>query len=239
MAPGWFAMQILWPPRPEAPVIYPQPAAQRFYPGVSAGLGKVQDESGCVVDGRGTGRAGPRRPPGAYPHGPSSTRRTEGYSEVQVKTDGQILNEFGESFQLRSPKELKDGPAAQARQVRSAPSEEHPLVDEPSVTLRIFYDDKPVEVKFQNGEALISEPREGQNVVMKIERLDKGSQALGAVLKVNGENTIFRERKPDLSCPKWVLHPGAPATRVVGFQADTIGASSGPCLCLPFEVRSP
>ncbi len=144
----------------------------------------------------------------------------EAIARFFVQTDGAILNELGESFQLRSLPDDGDDPAARARLVKSRPQEEFPLVHKPSVSLRIFYDDRPVELTFEHGEAVIPEPREGQTVTMKLERLDRSNVVLGAVLKVNGENTLFRQRMRDLDCAKWVLKPGSPATTIRGFQSD-------------------
>ena len=141
----------------------------------------------------------------------------------EVDTDGAILHELGESFQLRgAPGEKRDAaePAVSALQVRQDPQTRFPLQDKPAVSLLIHYDDKPVTFEFRDGEAWIPEPLENQTVTLTLERLDPGERALGAVLKVNGENTLYRERLRDFDCRKWVLRPGWRKTAVRGFQID-------------------
>src|SRR5262249_33947232 len=49
-------------------------------------------------------------------------------------------------------------------------------------------------------------------------RNSKGNERLGAVLKVNGESTLFRQRIPDPQCLKWVLEPGAAPIVIRSFQ---------------------
>jgi hypothetical protein len=140
-----------------------------------------------------------------------------------VATDASLLNELGESFQLRSVPGQEDGssdPAFLAQQVRQDPQTYFPLQNKPAVTLLIAYDDKPVSLEFRNGDAWIPEPQEGQKVTLELERLDSGELALGAVLKVNGENTLYRERFRDIDCQKWVLRPGWLKKTILGFQSD-------------------
>lgn len=141
----------------------------------------------------------------------------------EVATDGAILHEFGESFQLRGgsgEEETSADAAASAVQVSQDPDTHFPLRGKPAVTLRIYYDSSPVNVELRDGLAWIPEPQEGQAVTMELERHDPGERALGAVLKVNGENTIGRERLGDFYCQKWVLRPGWLKTSVPGFQFD-------------------
>lgn len=140
-----------------------------------------------------------------------------------VATNGAILHELGESFQLRGEPGQEGSmldPAASARQISEDSQTYFPLQNKPAVRLLIYYDGKPVALEFLGGEARIPEPSEGQKVTMELERLDSGELALGAVLKVNGENTLYRERFRDLDCQKWVLRPGWLKTPILGFQRD-------------------
>jgi hypothetical protein len=139
--------------------------------------------------------------------------------EMVAETDGLILNELGRSYHKRGlPNE--DLPGA-AKRVDESPQEAFPLREKQAVVqLRIFYDDQPVELELRDHMALIPEPRQGQRVTMLLERTDQGPQRLAAVLKVNGENTLYRERGPDVDCSKWVLEAGAKRQpiQILGFQ---------------------
>jgi hypothetical protein len=139
-------------------------------------------------------------------------------TQFMVPMDGTLLNKIGASFQRRGLGDPDDPDTAKlARQVRDDPSNHFPLRNGPVVSLKIFYDRQPVPLRFVDGGAVIPEPREGQKVILELERLDRQPRALGAVLKVNGENTLFRERQPDFYCGKWVLSAGRPIT-ISGFQ---------------------
>src|SRR5262249_5013881 len=77
----------------------------------------------------------------------------------------------------------------------------------------------PIEV--QDGVARIPEPREGQEVQLVLRR-GKAEGQLKAVLKVNGENTIEKQRLPDAACWGWGLEPErtAPVT-IAGYQVES------------------
>lgn len=139
--------------------------------------------------------------------------------QFEVDADGEILHEIGESFQLRGVPQAGIVPDAtsQIRQVQQLPESHYPLRDDPSIQLLIFYDEQPVTLEFRQGTAWIPEPREGQAVTFHLERLDAGRGALGAVLKINGENTLYRERQRDFICAKWIF-PDRRAYKVRGFQ---------------------
>ena len=53
---------------------------------------------------------------------------------------------------------------------------------------------------------------------LMLQRSDNQRGNLGAVLKINGENTLFRERFPDAECHRWVLPPGGRPLLLKGFQ---------------------
>lgn len=142
--------------------------------------------------------------------------------------DAGILSELGESYHLRSVggnDQPDREPAAQALKVRDDPASNFPLRDKPLVALRIYYDGKPVDIEFKGIDAAVPEPREGQQVRLEIERLDDGAEELGVVLKVNGENTLYRQRRVDRNCSKWVLNQQHKKTVIRGFQeANSRGA---------------
>lgn len=128
-----------------------------------------------------------------------------------AKTNGAILSELGESFHLRATEGVGvsgDELAKLALGVRRDPPGKFPLQDRPAVSLKIFYDDKPIEIEFTDSEARIPEPWQGQKVHFEIARLDEENGKLGVVLKVNGENTLYRQRRRDYDCAKWHLGAG-------------------------------
>jgi hypothetical protein len=97
----------------------------------------------------------------------------------------------------------------------------HPLDDPASpVVLTIQYDGQPVTVEFRGGGgAFVPEPNEGQRVSLVIGRRNPEDKTRYAVvLKVNGENTLYRQRKKDLDCNAWVLEPGEQPLTIDGFQ---------------------
>jgi hypothetical protein len=90
------------------------------------------------------------------------------------------------------------------------------------VTLEVRYDGRKIPFAFKNGKAYISEPLEGQTVELLLNR-DKTRNRYAVVLKVNGENTLEKERVPDLTCYKWVLDPGYGPWAIRGFHVgDTL-----------------
>jgi hypothetical protein len=98
----------------------------------------------------------------------------------------------------------------------------HPLDDPASpVVLTILYDGQPVAIEFRDGGAYAPEPSEGQKVSLRIGRRDAGDNTRYAVvLRVNGENTLYRQRKKDLDCNKWILEPGEQPLTIEGFQIN-------------------
>ena len=74
--------------------------------------------------------------------------------------------------------------------------------------LEVRYDDKPVQVQFKDGKFEMPAPKPGQKLTFVLRRQAAAEGRLAVVLKVNGQNTLFRERLPDAQCRKWVLEPG-------------------------------
>lgn len=152
--------------------------------------------------------------------------------EIRVKTTVQTLIDTGHSYLItrKTHPELfrgarggedsdLDGPAVNLSQRYSAhltttPDDSLPDLDSDApIRVRVFYGDEPVSVK--RGE--VREPQAGQKVWFRLENLS--DEVHGVVLKVNGENSIFRERLPDAECHKWILKPGG-SVNVRGFQTS-------------------
>lgn len=141
--------------------------------------------------------------------------------------DPATLGEIGESFHLRglfdegavklSQEQAAQKAVEQAADVKSSEAR-HPL-DDPAapVTLDVFYDGLPVAIQFEGGKARVPEPREGQKVSLTIGR-NGAKDRLALVVKVNGENTLFRERVRDLDCRKWILEPNRNSLTIEGYQ---------------------
>lgn len=131
-----------------------------------------------------------------------------------VDVDAAVLTELGESFLLRGA--FDNGKAVEAAaKVKTAP-DKHPLADRTApVSLEITYDGRPVRTEVKDGIVQVPEPKKGEKVAMVVRRLDRSRETYGVVLKINGENTLFRQRLPDLRCRKWVLEPSDPSTPLI------------------------
>ena len=86
----------------------------------------------------------------------------------------------------------------------------HPLSAqnaESPVRLKILYDGRPQPLSFPSGVAVVQPPQPGQAVSLEVSRTGESRERLGVVLKVNGENTLFRQTEPDARCRFWILEP--------------------------------
>jgi len=145
-----------------------------------------------------------------------------------------MLSELGESFVLRGA--FDNGTAkltfedSQVKKQQEAVKEaarvktqlaKFPHVDQSApVRLEVTYDGQPVQVEMRNGEAYLAEPMEGQVVQMALVRGAAANGRLGVVLKVNGQNTLFRQTRRDFDCNKWILSADHPRIVVRGFQKE-------------------
>jgi hypothetical protein len=142
------------------------------------------------------------------------------------------LAESGESFLLRGAFDDGQTEASHAKNRDKAYQEavkvqqqqsKHPGQDAgPPVALEVRYDHTKVPFEYKDGKAFIPEPREGQTVELGLKH-DGSKNRYAIVLKVNGENTLEKERVPDLACHKWVLDPGYGPWAIRGYQVgDTL-----------------
>jgi hypothetical protein len=156
--------------------------------------------------------------------------------ELVVRIRPEHLSEIGESFHRgafdgggldpapRDKEKRNELLLEEAKKVREK-ERPHPVeaTDAP-FTLEVLYDDKVQPVEVRDGQAWIAEPNEGQKVALRYTRRDRSDRTFGVVLKVNGENTLGREKLPDAQCRCWILGPqftDKPIT-VLGFQiSDT------------------
>jgi hypothetical protein len=130
------------------------------------------------------------------------------------------LGEMGESFVLRdiSRGAFDEGEVMQEAVKVHDKTNNHPaaLAGTP-VTLEVYYDNKKIPLEFRNGKAYIPEPNEGQSVHFRLSR-DGSQERFAVVLKVNGENTLDKQRMPDFECSKWVLAPKGGPWEIHGYQ---------------------
>jgi hypothetical protein len=147
--------------------------------------------------------------------------------QFTVATDERTLTEAGRSYRLRALlRTAPDEAATYAQEAEAGRAE--PALKNSLVGLEIYYDDQKVDIQYKNGQAWVKGPYKGQTVRFVLK--NRSAQPYGAVLRVNGENTLYKERSPSSQCRKWVLDPAEEVT-VVGFQTDQATAEK-------FEVLS-
>jgi hypothetical protein len=148
--------------------------------------------------------------------------------EFSAPTDARTLTENGRSYRLRQLFQEKDDEAASSASDTDAGKADNPLKNS-NIQWTILYDDKPMPIEFNGGVATVKGPVEDQQVAFRL--ANKGKDTYAVVLKVNGENTLYRQRFPSDRCRKWVLDPNDQFT-IYGFQVNQGNAAK-------FEVLSP
>lgn len=150
--------------------------------------------------------------------------------EIIVPTTTRMLIDTGHSY-LMTPKSHpklfegargrpdadldKDATDVSQKYKADSSNQELPSFErEAPVRVTVLYNGKPVAID-KNGN--IPEPKEEVNVSFKLQNLS--DDVHGVVLKVNGENTIFREKFDDKDCKKWLL---APRGKQIGNMRDTV-----------------
>lgn len=88
------------------------------------------------------------------------------------------------------------------------------------VSFAVSYDGMEVQPQIVRGVAQIRAPAPGQRVTLKLCRLDTTDRMLAAVVRVNGENVLGRDRLADIVAAKYVLPPEAEPVVISGFQKD-------------------
>jgi hypothetical protein len=152
---------------------------------------------------------------------------------LTAKMDPGKLSEAGESFVLRGA--FDDGGAettaagqkkTEAAVIKAAvkareEKKENPYfapANEKPVSLVVLYNGKPAPITFKDGKAQIPTPKVGTEIKFRLTR-DGSQETYGVVLKLNGENTVGKQKLPDLECRKWILVSGKSAT-ISGYQLD-------------------
>jgi hypothetical protein len=117
------------------------------------------------------------------------------------------------SFDIRQETTGKLQPQV-ARQHPLAPSSNSPIQFE------VWYDNQRQPIEFREGAAFMKEPREGQKVIFIVTRNGADQKRYGVLVRVNGENTLYRERTPDSRASIWILEPSLTKFSIQGFQLD-------------------
>jgi hypothetical protein len=171
-----------------------------------------------------------------------------GIADAVVPNRAAALVELGESFTLRGafdggkvepaakgkneakakndppvdlPKDKDQAAVKSAADIRDQKAGLHPAEDPNApVKLVVLYDGRPVKIEVRDGKAFVPEPSSGQTVEFKLIK-DTTARRYGVVLKVNGENTLDKQRLPDARCRMWVLVNGDPPITVSGYQLGT------------------
>jgi hypothetical protein len=146
----------------------------------------------------------------------AKTRKIEPVGEpFVVRLRPEHLSETGDSFtrgafdggqpQL-TPEKAEVKLMQEADKVRKG-EQKHPLQDaqKSPFKLEVLYDGVIQPVDFKDGQARIAEPDEKvKDVRVRYTRLDTSDRTFGLVLKVNGENTLFREKLPEIQSRAWL-----------------------------------
>jgi len=158
---------------------------------------------------------------------------------LTVPTDLEDLIDSGESFTTRGI--FDDGSVQESRKkveliakksldIRQETTNisqpqadrQHPLVPSSNspIQFEVWYDGQRQSLEFRNGAAFMKEPREGQKVSFIVTRNEADKKRLGVLVRVNGENTLYRERTPDRRASIWILEPSLTKFSVQGYQLD-------------------
>ena len=119
------------------------------------------------------------------------------------------------------PKDKDQSALQAAADVRDQKAAKHPAEDPNApVKLTVLYNGKPVPIQVRDGKAFVPEPVAGQRVEFVLAK-DAKAGRYGVVLKVNGENTLDKQRLPDARCRMYVLTNPGEAVTVRGYQLGT------------------
>jgi hypothetical protein len=138
---------------------------------------------------------------------------------LQARMEARTLTDAGESYLLRrGVADRGDTAAVASARLARQSKDSHPYFDKGApVRLEILYDDKPVPVEYRDGKAFVPLAKERQKVRLRLHR-DGRDETYGVVVKVNGENTIIKERLPDSEGRKWILSPKVKEYTLGGMQ---------------------
>ncbi len=97
---------------------------------------------------------------------------------------------------------------------------QHPSAADGNTPLKfeIYYNVQLQPYEFREDAAFVLEPLVGQRVSFIVRRKDNEQKRLGVFIRVNGENTLYRERLADSRSTVWIMEPNIKEFSVQGFQ---------------------
>ena len=119
---------------------------------------------------------------------------------------------------------IKKETAANNKPTNSAQHTLSPGNADAPISLEVRFDGRPMPLEFRDGAAFLQEPNERQKVTLVVRRKKDQTSRLGVVVKVNGENTLYRQKLEDAQCAPWVLAPELKEFEIKGFQTNTAEA---------------
>jgi hypothetical protein len=144
---------------------------------------------------------------------------------IETKTNGDAEKETKKEEALKEAVKEKALLVRKETLGKSEPqkSVNHPLAvtSDAPIKFEIWYADKQQPYEFRDGAAFVKEPAEGQQVILTVRRKSAEKKRYGVLVRVNGENTLYRERTPDPKASLWILEPNATEFGIYGFQIDT------------------
>jgi serine/threonine protein kinase/tetratricopeptide (TPR) repeat protein len=157
---------------------------------------------------------------------------TKVFNEFEAELNSNLLSESGKDFLVRGVDKKEEPPLLEAtlalkeEALKSNASLEKglapsPLTDkEAPVVLEVYYDGSRIDYQIDKATktASIPEPQAGQKVKFVIRKVDDTKTRYGVVLKVNGENTLFRETEQNLRCSKWILEEKGEQVEIKGYR---------------------
>lgn len=171
-----------------------------------------------------------------------SSNQLTTWREFDAKIDRNILAELGQTYLVRKRavldsqvvvREQDDASAKDDAAQRDNTNAPLPDVTDQYVQFEIRYDNAVQQVLADPrnpGEKQVVDPREGQEVQFVIRNISK--ERVGVVLKVNGQNTLYREEKVAEQCARWILDPGESHIVKGFYDTDNEGYQ-------PFTILSP
>jgi len=165
-------------------------------------------------------------------------------AKLSVPTDLEDLIDSGESFTTRGifdggsveqseekAEQLEEVVKKEALLVRTETisetkpqaSTKHPLAasSDAPIKFEVWYDNDLQEYEFRDGASFVREPAEGQQVILAVRRKGTDKKRYGILVRVNGENTLYKERTPDAKASLWILEPTLKEFSIRGFQLDS------------------
>jgi len=143
--------------------------------------------------------------------------KLEKVADFKAACDPVLLADSGQSFLVRG---LADNGTVVSTAAKVKVGQlDHPWKDKTApMQLDIRYNGKSVPVVIKDGRAWVAEPMEGDKVTFVLRRNDNSRERYGVVLKVNGENTLYKQRLSPELCTKWIFDPGAEPYTIAGFK---------------------